>query len=55
MNERGGNVRIGNLLKIERVPDIRYINKDGKVNKQSYSGERNIKSFKKYLNNNIII
>ena len=51
LNSEGSinNKMILEKLGVQGFPTIKYINKDGKISKDSYEGERNINDFVNYL------
>ena len=50
-NEKGGNHVISGQMGVSGIPDIRYIDEEGKVSAEKFQGERNIKNFVQYLEN----
>jgi len=49
LNRKGGNHKLFQIMQVQGYPDIRYVDKEGIVNMDSYKGEINIKSFRSFL------
>ena len=48
-NEKGGNHIISGQMGVSGIPDIRYVDEEGRVTNEKFDGDRNVKNFAAYL------